>query len=304
MNRVELPKGPGSYRWYYVDATGGDYTAVFIFMVGSIFSPRYATSYRKGGEPREHAAVNFALYEKGARWVWVLSEYQDVQLDADGRGMSIGSSRFRYVHKNRLEIDITDRTAVWGTPTQVTLELEPLGPSHEPLRLVDGLGHFWHPIAPRAKARVSVPSHDLSFEAQAYHDGNHGPVPLGSDLRGWEWTRTQDEQSTRILYRPWHPDGPGAKSGLTVDVTDGKAVATRQLLEPPDVSRTAWGLQVPRSLGLDGPVDLLESSPFYARLESRRGDTHALGEVADFRRFHSPLIRWKAHFRTRVEAVP
>jgi carotenoid 1,2-hydratase len=29
-----------------------------------------------------------------------------------------------------------------------------------------------------------------------------------------------------------------------------------------------------------------------------------LGEVADFRRFHSPLIRWMAHFRTRVEGRP
>jgi carotenoid 1,2-hydratase len=25
--------------------------------------------------------------------------------------------------------------------------------------------------------------------------------------------------------------------------------------------------------------------------------------VADFRRFHSPLIRWMAHFRTRVEVA-
>lgn len=45
----------------------------------------------------------------------------------------------------------------------------------------------------------------------------------------------------------------------------------------------------------------LESSPFYARLEGAGDGFHALGEVADFRRFHSPLIRWMARFRMRVE---
>jgi carotenoid 1,2-hydratase len=47
--------------------------------------------------------------------------------------------------------------------------------------------------------------------------------------------------------------------------------------------------------------DLVESSPFYARQVARSGELHAIGEVADFRRFRSPLVRWMAHFRTRVE---
>ena len=36
----------------------------------------------------------------------------------------------------------------------------------------------------------------------------------------------------------------------------------------------------------------------------REAGLDTLGEVADFRRFHSPLIRWMAHFRTRVEGAP
>jgi carotenoid 1,2-hydratase len=42
--------------------------------------------------------------------------------------------------------------------------------------------------------------------------------------------------------------------------------------------------------------------PLPRRLAAGRIDGfHALGEVADFRRFHSPLIRWMARFRMRVE---
>jgi carotenoid 1,2-hydratase len=75
--------------------------------------------------------------------------------------------------------------------------------------------------------------------------------------------------------------------------------------EPPrPTSITGWGLRVPARLhsGCEvvGPPRLLESSPFYARLEARQGQLDSMGEVADFRRFHSPFIRWMAHFRTRT----
>ena len=72
-------------------------------------------------------------------------------------------------------------------------------------------------------------------------------------------------------------------------------------------SRTGWGLRVPARLRVGdaevGVPRLLESSPFYARVEARDEGLDVLGEVADFRRFHSPFIRWMAHFRTRVEGA-
>ena len=60
MNRIELPAQSGAYRWYYVDVTAGDYTAVFIFMIGSIFSAKLlhlaeegrAAARARGGELR------------------------------------------------------------------------------------------------------------------------------------------------------------------------------------------------------------------------------------------------------------
>ena len=300
MNRFELPSGPGSYRWYYLDVTAGDFTAVVIFMVGSIFSPRYSSAHRKGGEPREHAAVNFALYEKGVRWQWVLSEYQQVALSADGRSLSIGGSSMSYSPDGRLVVDLVDKTPVWGRPTEVRVELVPEGPGHPPLRLVEGLEHWWRPIAPRARATVLVPRHGLTLEGRAYHDGNHGEVPLGSDLRGWDWVRVHEADRTTICYRPWHPATPEDRRAWQVDVSARSIHVAHQALSPPPTSRTAWGLRVPANLGGDTAPALLESSPFYARLESHGAARHTLGEVADFRRFHSPWVRWMAGLRTRV----
>ena len=69
-----LPQRPGAYRWYYADVACGEVSAVAIFLVGSLFSPRYAADGR--ALPTEHCAVNFALYVGGRRRQWVLSEYR------------------------------------------------------------------------------------------------------------------------------------------------------------------------------------------------------------------------------------
>ncbi len=56
-----LPDQPGAYRWYYADVTAGDVTAVVIFMIGAVFSPRYSAAAARGGRPIDHCAVNLAL---------------------------------------------------------------------------------------------------------------------------------------------------------------------------------------------------------------------------------------------------
>ncbi len=300
MNRFELPSGPGSYRWYYLDLSAGDFTAVVIFMVGSIFSPRYSSAHRRGGEPQEHAAVNFALYEKGTRWQWVLSEYQKVELNDAGRSLRIGGSSMTYTRDGRLLVELVDKTPLWGKPAEVRVELTPEGPGHSPLRLVEGMEHWWRPIAPRAHAKLELPRHGLKLEGRGYHDGNHGQVPLGSDLRGWDWVRTHAQDATTITYRPWHPEPVEQRRAWQVRV-DARAIEVSQSAPSPAPStRTVWGLRVPSRLAAEQAPVLLESSPFYARLESAADGRHSLAEVADFRRFHSPWVRWMAGLRTRV----
>lgn len=293
MNRVELPAKSGAYRWYYADVSAGDVSAVFIFMVGSIFSARYSASLKKGGLPREHAAVNFALYEKGVRTLWVLTEYQAVSVDDDARTLRIGASSLSY-DDDGFTMVVKEKTTPWGSPTEATLRFTPQAPLGDELTLVDGLSHRWRPICPRGEARVTVPTQDVDVTGRGYHDGNHGDVSLGSDLSGWEWTRTHHDDATRIHYQPW-----GGAPAIDVHATTNELTVRRAAATAPATTRTGWGLRVPAHLGVGEAPVLLESSPFYARLEAQAADAQAIGEVADFVRFHSPAVRWMANFRTR-----
>jgi carotenoid 1,2-hydratase len=297
-----LPSEPGAYRWFYADVRAGEYSAVFIFMVGSLFSPRYSVAARRGGLPGEHCAVNFALYHRGLRKRWVLSEYPALAMDSPHH-LRIGRSTLSYDDAGvRLELD--ERTAPWGRRVKARLVLEPMTPLGDEVQLVPGLPHWWRPLAPRARASLTLETEGVRAEGLGYHDTNHGAEQLGARLSGWHWSRTHGADATVVEYLL--PEG-----AAPVRVTAGARGVQCERgagAEPLPMELTGWGLRVPRHLRVGdrvlGAPRLLESSPFYARVESHEEGLDTLGEVADFRRFHSPLIRWMAHFRTRVEGRP
>ena len=296
-----LPQAPGAYRWFYADVSAGDYSAVCIFMLGSLFSPRYSVAARRGGLPLEHCAVNFALYHRGVRRCWVLSEYPRAQLEEGGRRLVIGRSQLVREQDGRVRMEVDERSAPWGRPVRASLQLTPLTPRGDEVRLVDGLPHYWQALAPRAHALLQVQGPAaLQLEGLGYHDTNHGEEPLGQRLSRWAWTRTHLAERTLVDYRL--PDGTLA---VRLEARAGRVLCERHVAPGAETGLTGWGLRVPLRLEADGRAlaapRLLESSPFYARVEARDAGADALGEVADFRRFHSPFIRWMAHFRTRVE---
>lgn len=296
---LTLPSSSGAYRWFYADVSAGDYTAVFIFMVGAVFSPRYSAALGKGGRPLEHSAVNFALYERSSLCLWVLSEYETASVEDDT--LRIGRSRIQLRADGSVRAHVVDRTAPWGVPAEAWLELQPTSPRGPELALVDGQPHWWQPLAPMARATVTVPGHELELTGAGYHDTNRGQEPLGGGLEGWRWTRLHRPGETWVDYEP-----AGHAPTLRLHATTERVNVVRAETTPAALSRTGWGLSVPRRLAaggleLPGAPSLLETSPFYARLEARDGDAHALGEVADFNRFHRPYVRWMAHFRTRFE---
>ena len=299
-----LPDGAGAYRWFYADVTAGEYSAVCIFMVGSLFSPRYSAGVRRGALPLAHCAVNFALYHRGVRRRWVLSEYPQASVRHDGRALHIGASRLEYGRDGVVRMEVEERCAPFGGTVRARLTLEPQVPAAEEVQLVPSVPHFWRALAPRAQARLEVFSEGVVSEGLGYHDSNHGAELLGARLPGWHWARTHGAEETVVEYHL-----PGEVPSLRV--TAGRA-GTRSERTPLSGTRptnlTGWGLRVPSRLGPhptgSGTPRLLESSPFYARVEARHGELDVMGEVADFRRFHSPFIRWMAHFRTRVERRP
>lgn len=288
--REALPQAPGAYRWFYADVSAQGWSAVFIFMLGSLFSPRYSVAARRGGSPLSYSAVNFALYHRGERQCWVLSEYPLAAVQGQ-RVLRIGGSRLVYARNGTVRMEVGERTAPWGRRVQARLELRPLTPSGPEVELVPGLPHYWQALAPRSHARLEVPSAGVAVEGLGYHDGNHGEELLGERLERWSWYRTHGPEDTVVDYVP-----EGARPVRVVASAAGTRCERQEgaAWQAP-LRRTGWGLQVPQ------PMRLLESSPFYARVEARSGERETLGEVADFRRFHSPFIRWMAHFRTRVE---
>jgi carotenoid 1,2-hydratase len=297
-----LPDSAGAYRWFYADVTAGDYSAVCIFMVGSLFSPRYSVAARRGASPLQHCAVNFALYHHGVRQRWVLSEYPVASVQGNGRALRIGRSLLEYAPDGTVRMEVDERCAPFGRAVRARLVLEPQVPAAEEVQLVPGLPHYWRALAPRARARLEVDSEGVGGEGLGYHDSNHGAELLGARLPGWHWARVHGPEETVVDY---HLPGGVAPLRVTAGALGTKAERRPLLAEARPTSLTGWGLRVPAWLyagnTVVGAPRLLESSPFYARVEARRGRLDVLGEVADFRRFHSPFIRWMAHFRTRVE---
>lgn len=287
-----------AYRWLYLDVTSGTHTAVAIFMHGSPFSARYSSRAAYGARPEEHSAINFALYESGKRVAWVMTEYgKGSWLDGD---VAIGGSSLRIDRSGNVTIEIAERTALWGRPVEAKISLEPLAPGLRELELVPGAAHYWHPRAPYARAKVEVASHEINFEGRGYFDSNRGAELLGPQLPGWRWARLHTRTATEVLYEP--PD-----STIQVWSGDSGTALRRNPERPLELTRTGWGLPVPRSFApaswpsLSEPT-MLESSPFYARMQCAAPGAELLAEVADFRRFHRPTVRWMARFRTRVEA--
>jgi carotenoid 1,2-hydratase len=299
-----LPDTAGAYRWFYADVTAEEYSAVFIFMVGSLFSPRYSVGAPRGARPLEHCAVNFALYHRGTRQCWVLSEYPRASVQRGGRALRIGRSLLEYTPDGRVRMEVDERSAPFGGAVRARLVLEPRASAAEEVRLVPGLPHFWSPLAPRARARLEVDSEGVVSEGLGYYDTNHGAELLGTRLPGWHWVRVHGPEETVVDY---HLPGGVAPLRVTAGALGTRAERGPLLAEARPTSLTSWGLRVPARLYAGntavGAPRLLESSPFYARVEARRGGLDVMGEVADFRRFHSPFFRWMAHFRTRVEGA-
>jgi carotenoid 1,2-hydratase len=295
----DLPQRSGSYLWLYTDVVLGDVTAVCIFLVGSVFSPRYAARLGRSAPPLDHCAVNFALYRGGRRIAWAFTEYAGLAHTSAHR-LGIGDSTLAYARNGALVLSIDERTAPWGQPVRARLELTP---ACAPLRVMpldsEGL-HRWEPRIVRGTARLEVSALGIDGCGHGYHDANHGSVALGDGVPGWWWTRVHAPDASCVRY-----EVHGHSSAIEVIARDGQRPSIAWIPASGRSRRSAWGLALPANLGAGSMTvparRLLESSPFYARQETQADALHALGESADFRRFRSPLIRWMAYFRMRTE---
>jgi carotenoid 1,2-hydratase len=288
----EIPQQPGSYRWYYFDFQAGPVTAVAIFMLGSLFSPRYSRRQKFGARPFEHSAVNFALYKNGRCTQWILSEYATAKLEQGGSRLCIGNSSLTRTPKGVFEIQVAEQTPWRKRPVRIQMTVSPQTVPTEPIRLVTTMSHYWHPFSPFAEGELMM-DQNRSL-GRAYHDRNFGDVPLGTDLKYWSWSRTHEPQRTVVRYE--------AEGTSVIELkanAEGQSMERFEQARTPTVT-TPWALSIPARV-LGHVPTRLESSPFYARLEAQQEGRHQMVEVADFKRFRAPWIRWMADLRTRYE---
>ncbi len=303
--------GPGSYRWWYLDAISddGEKALVAIFFIGSVFSPHYARR-RDSGEiahPEDHIAINVALYEKGRRVAWVFSEYGRHALTLAKRRLRVEKSALSYNENGGLEIDIDDITVARRKRLNGLIRVEPLEAplTKDYVTLADG--HEWRAHVPRA--RVTANFRGFDFSGTGYHDENRGIEPIEKGFSSWSWGRFHDGPGTRVFF---DTESRGTRTVSTIE-TGGLVNSEKHAARIVRPSLSNWLLPVPTSyvggrsangsLRIVQPTRVIDRAPFYVRfLASSARDpgaplTLGMAEHLSLERTTRPIVRRMVNLR-------
>ena len=178
------------YAWWYVDALSDDglHGLTLIIMIGSVFSPYYASARRRGsGSPENHSAFNIALYGKGGKR-WALTERDEHAVNRSADHLQIGPSNVTW-NGHWLDIRIDETTTPVPRSLRGHIRVHPASISDRSFQLDRTTGHVWWPIAPRSRVEVDMRSPMLRWRGDAYLDANWGPEPLEARFERWDWSR-------------------------------------------------------------------------------------------------------------------
>ncbi len=252
-------------------------------------------------DPLEHCAINVAVYGPGVD-SWVMSEYDATNVSRSPDHLQVGRSSVAWVG-DRLEIQIDERTAVFGQRVAGVVRLYPSALPAMPVH-IDAQGHHtWWCVAPHARVEAELRQPGLRIRGTGYHDANYGNEPLAAAFYDWNWSRASMADRTAVLYDARRRDGTTLRLGHEFR-TNGDVFP----VEAPhavDLGRTRWLL--PRSTRTDGEpakvVRTLEDTPFYARsaLQTSLGGVRmaAVHESLSLERFCSPMVQTMLPFRIR-----
>jgi len=282
----------GGYVWWYVDAISADgrFGLTIIGFVGSVFSPYYAAAGRR--DPREHVAINAALYgPKGRRWA--MTERGGASLRQARDSFTVGPSRMIWGAEG-LTIHIDEVCAPIPRPLRGAVRLRPQVLNGESVPLDPAGRHVWRPIAPHAEVEVEFENPRVAWRGAGYFDTNQGAESLEAGFSYWHWSRAHMGAETAILYEVERRDGSSEAHALWFD-SRGR-LDRRAVPKPVRLPNTVWGLR--RDTRADGPdaakvLATWEDGPFYARskLSARLFGQEALAvhEALDLNRFRA---RW------------
>jgi carotenoid 1,2-hydratase len=247
-------------------------------MVGSVFSPYYAWSRRRGEpDPLDHCALNVALYGKaGKRWTMTERGRKGLR-QAAGR-LDIGPSHLNWDGKE-LTIDVNEITAPIPSRVRGRIRVIPAAVNRREFTLDPAGLHVWWPIAPISRVEVELERPDLRWSGHGYLDSNRGEEPLENAFQCWDWSRANTPKGTTMLYDVTARHGTGASLALRFNPSG----EVEEFTPPPRVRLPTTGIwRIRRGTQCEPGhqarvVETLEDTPFYAR---SLVETRLLGESA------------------------
>ncbi|MFK7964584.1 MAG: carotenoid 1,2-hydratase [Burkholderiaceae bacterium] len=310
----DLAVPDAGYAWWYADGISDDgrHAVTLIAFVGSVFSPYYASARRRPPAPAEqHCALNVAIYSPVVGR-WAMTERAARHIQRSSTEFVIGPSRVSWQprstgqvsdgNSHELVFEINERSAPFGKAVKGEIRVTPS--ALQPLRfsLDERGGHFWHPVAPRARMQVNFEQPDLQWSGNAYLDRNQGNEPLEAGFQNWTWMRASHADHTTVIYEVNRRGASPLALARRFDL-DG---SSEPIAMPSSVDLPGTGWRIKRSTRAEPPksafvVRTLEDTPFYSRSELsvqlEGQQMPAIHESLDLDRFASRWVQTLLPFR-------
>ena len=205
--RFDLDVPRHGYAWWSVDplSDDGQHGMTLIVFIGSVFSPLYAWSRRRGaGDPGNHCAVNVALYERKRRWA--MTERGRAAVSRSVERLAIGPSALHWdgscSRSTSPRSQRRRRRACAGG-----CEFYPVPLTRRTFALDVAGRHRWPPIGPATRVEVVMLNPDLRWSGEGYLDTNEGDRALEDDFVEWDWCRAAASDGAVILHGVTRRDG-------------------------------------------------------------------------------------------------
>lgn len=277
-------------------------------MLGNVFSPYYARSRAAGpSDPLAFNTMNVAYYGKEGG-AWALTEQGPAALRRSTDSLAIGSSRLLLDSDGSLTVLLDEKTAPFGRTLRGRVHIVADAWRHESFALDRAGRHRWSPLALGAAATVDLElPRKRTWTGKAYVDTNFGVEPLERGFSSWDWSRSNGNGSTHVVYDVVRRDG--TRGIIRRSFRDDGSSEPLEGVQVARLPRTRWGVQrvVPSDVGSRARVvRSLEDTPFYARTlaETTLGGErhHLVHETVDMDRFESGWVRFLIPFRMRRAA--